>query len=189
MTPYGMSRALFATTGSKVLAKSLKSGGVVLACRLPGFAGLVGREIQPDRRLGSEMSDRAKRAGVGGIFHTDELPAYGVTTAEVEAVRSLLAAGEGDAVIMVTGPQGSGGEGTAGGAGSRPRGAGLRAGGDAPGSARRLLGVHAAPARLGPHVPGDGCAIGGDHGGDAESAASFLSSLRSDRSVSSANMA
>jgi len=96
---------IFANTGSKVLARSQKSGGVVLACRLAGFAGLVGREIQPDRRLGSEMSDRAKRAGVGGIFHSDELPAYGVTAEEVEAVRSLLAAGEGDAVIMVTGPR------------------------------------------------------------------------------------
>jgi glutamyl-tRNA(Gln) amidotransferase subunit E len=97
--------SIFAATGSKVLARSLKAGGVVLACRLPGFAGLVGREIQPNRRLGSEMSDRAKRAGVGGIFHTDELPAYGVSAEEVEAVRGRLAAAEGDAVIMVTGPQ------------------------------------------------------------------------------------
>jgi glutamyl-tRNA(Gln) amidotransferase subunit E len=96
---------IFASTGSKVLARALKSGGVVLACRLAGFVGLVGREIQPDRRLGSEMSDRAKRAGVGGIFHTDELPAYGITAEEVEAVRCLLAAGEDDAVIMVTGPR------------------------------------------------------------------------------------
>jgi glutamyl-tRNA(Gln) amidotransferase subunit E len=96
---------VFTKTGSKVLARSLKSGGVVLACRLAGFAGLVGREIQPDRRLGSEMSDRAKRAGVGGIFHTDELPAYGITPAEVETVRRLLAAAEEDAAIMVTGPR------------------------------------------------------------------------------------
>ena len=96
---------IFAATGSKVLARSIKSGGVVLACRLAGFAGLVGREIQPDRRLGSEISDRAKRAGVGGIFHTDELPAYGVTSAEVEAVQSQLAAASSDAVIMVTGPR------------------------------------------------------------------------------------
>ena len=96
---------IFAATGSKVLARSLKSGGVVLACHLAGFSGLVGREIQPNRRLGSEMSDRAKRAGVGGIFHSDELPAYGITPAEVEAVRGLLAAGESDAVIMVTGPR------------------------------------------------------------------------------------
>lgn len=97
--------SIFSATGSKVLARSLQGGGVVLACLLPGFAGLVGREVQPGRRLGTEMSDRAKRAGVGGIFHTDELPAYGVSAAEVAAVRSLLEAGEPDAVIMVTGPQ------------------------------------------------------------------------------------
>lgn len=96
---------LFASSGSKVLARSLKSGGVVLACRLPGFCGIVGREIQPGRRLGTEMSDRAKRAGVGGIFHTDELPAYGITANEVESVRGLLGAGENDCVVMVTGPK------------------------------------------------------------------------------------
>jgi glutamyl-tRNA(Gln) amidotransferase subunit E len=97
--------SLFASTGSKVIAKSIKSGGVVLACRLVGFDGLVGREVQPGRRLGTELSDRAKRAGVGGIFHTDELPAYGVTKDEVEAVRGLLVAGKGDCVVMVTGPK------------------------------------------------------------------------------------
>jgi len=97
--------ALFSATKSKVIAKSIKSGGVVLACRLVGFDGLVGREVQPDRRLGTELSDRAKRAGVGGIFHTDELPAYGVTKDEVEAVRGLLAADKGDCVVMVTGPK------------------------------------------------------------------------------------
>jgi len=96
---------LFVRTGSKVLSRSLKNEGVILACRLAGFAGLVGREIQPDRRLGSEMSDRAKRAGVGGIFHSDELPAYGVTAEEVEAVRKVLDADDGDAVVMVTGPR------------------------------------------------------------------------------------
>ncbi|MGB7571672.1 MAG: Glu-tRNA(Gln) amidotransferase subunit GatE [Methanothrix sp.] len=98
--------AIFAQTGSKVLSRSLKNGGVILACRLAGFAGLVGRELQPDRRLGSEMSDRAKRAGVGGIFHTDELPAYGVTADEVAAVRKELGAKDADAVVMVTGPLG-----------------------------------------------------------------------------------
>lgn len=97
--------ALFAESGSKVILKSLKNGGVVLACLLPGFDGLVGREIQPGRRLGTEMSDRAKRAGVGGIFHTDELPAYGISVQDVERVRGLLSAREEDCVVMVTGPR------------------------------------------------------------------------------------
>jgi glutamyl-tRNA(Gln) amidotransferase subunit E len=73
----------------------------VFAVRLEGFDGLVGREIQPDRRLGTELSDHAKRHGAGGIFHTDELPAYGVTEAEVEALSSAVGAGPEDAVAIV----------------------------------------------------------------------------------------
>ncbi|MDM7934823.1 MAG: Glu-tRNA(Gln) amidotransferase subunit GatE, partial [Methanothrix sp.] len=92
---------LFSSTGSKVVARSIRAGGVVMACRLQGFSGVVGREVQPGRRLGTEMSDRARRAGVGGIFHTDELPAYGITEEEVGAVRASLGAGEGDCVVMV----------------------------------------------------------------------------------------
>ncbi|WP_348610001.1 Glu-tRNA(Gln) amidotransferase subunit GatE [Halobaculum rarum] len=91
----------FADTDSGVIAGALDAGGVVRAVRLAGFDGLVGREIATDRRLGTELSDHAKRHGAGGIFHTDELPAYGVTEAEVEALRETVDAGEGDAVALV----------------------------------------------------------------------------------------
>ena len=92
---------VFAETDSGVIRGALDSGGKVTAVRLAGFDGLVGREIQPDRRLGTELSDHAKRHGAGGIFHTDELPAYGVTEAEVEALRAAVDADPGDAVALV----------------------------------------------------------------------------------------
>ncbi|MHC1631381.1 MAG: Glu-tRNA(Gln) amidotransferase subunit GatE [Methanotrichaceae archaeon] len=92
---------LFADTESGVIFNAIKKAGVVLAVKLVGFDGLVGREIQPDRRLGTEFSDRAKRVGVNGIFHTDELPAYGITEQKVKAVRTELAAEEDDCVVMV----------------------------------------------------------------------------------------
>ncbi len=88
---------VFARTESQVLKKAK----VILATVLHGFAGLVGMEIQPGRRLGSEMSDYAKKCGVGGLFHTDELPAYGVTQAEVDLLKETLGAGEEDAVVLV----------------------------------------------------------------------------------------
>ncbi|GGN86982.1 MULTISPECIES: Glu-tRNA(Gln) amidotransferase subunit GatE [Haloarcula] len=91
----------FEDTDSGVIAGALDSGGRVQAVLLEGFDGLVGREIQPDRRLGTEFSDHAKRHGAGGIFHTDELPAYGVTEAEVEALREAVGAGPEDAVALV----------------------------------------------------------------------------------------
>lgn len=94
----------FLSTESKLIRSSIQKGGVVMAFRLKGFNGLVGREVQPGRRLGTELSDRAKRAGVGGIFHTDELPAYGIGAEEVVAVRNLLEAQDDDCVILVAGP-------------------------------------------------------------------------------------
>jgi glutamyl-tRNA(Gln) amidotransferase subunit E len=88
---------LFRETKSTVLKKAKR----IYAVRLEGFSGLVGREIQPDRRLGSEMSDYAKKCGVGGIFHTDELPAYGVTADEVARLRVRMNAGDQDCVVIV----------------------------------------------------------------------------------------
>jgi glutamyl-tRNA(Gln) amidotransferase subunit E len=92
---------VFAETDSGVIRGALDAGGEVTAVPLYGFDGLVGREIQPDRRLGSELSDHAKRHGAGGIFHTDELPAYGVTAAEVDALKAAVGAGDQDAVAIV----------------------------------------------------------------------------------------
>ncbi|NLO30079.1 MAG: Glu-tRNA(Gln) amidotransferase subunit GatE [Methanosarcina mazei] len=91
---------LFVDTKSKVLQKGIKKGAI-LAARLRKFNGLVGREVQPGRRLGTEFSDRAKTAGVGGIFHTDELPNYGITEKEVQALRDAIGANPDDAIIMV----------------------------------------------------------------------------------------
>ena len=91
---------LFMDTKSKVLQKGVKKGAI-LAALLKKFNGLVGREVQPGRRLGTEFSDRAKTAGVGGIFHTDELPNYGITDMEIQAVRNAIGAGPEDAFVMV----------------------------------------------------------------------------------------
>lgn len=89
--------ALFKETGSAIL----KRAKTIHAVCLRGYAGLVGREIQPGRRLGSEMSDYAKKCGVGGLFHTDELPAYGVTEAEVATLKAAVGAGPDDCVVLV----------------------------------------------------------------------------------------
>jgi len=94
---------LLKDTESKILKNALKKkNGKIKAILLKGFGGLVGREVQPGRRLGTELSDRAKvLAGVGGLFHTDELPKYGITQEEVDKLKEYMKAEENDAVIMV----------------------------------------------------------------------------------------
>jgi len=80
----------------------LENSQRVKAVKLLGFKGLLKRELMPNFRLGTEMADRVRFWGrVGGIFHTDELPAYGVTAEEVEALRKAVSAGEEDAVVFV----------------------------------------------------------------------------------------
>jgi glutamyl-tRNA(Gln) amidotransferase subunit E len=93
---------LFEKSTSKVIKEVLKRKEGVFALLLPGFAGLVGKELQPGRRLGSEFADYARFwGGVKGLFHTDELPKYGITANEVESLRKHLQAKDADAIIIV----------------------------------------------------------------------------------------
>jgi glutamyl-tRNA(Gln) amidotransferase subunit E len=93
---------IFRQTSCKVIRKAIEKGHQVLAVKLPGFAGFLKRELMPGVRLGTEMADRARFWGrVGGIFHTDELPSYGITVQEVEALRKAMDARPNDAVVFV----------------------------------------------------------------------------------------
>lgn len=94
----------FKETSSKILSKALSNGGTILALKLKGFKGLIGRELQPGRRFGTELAAYAKKMGVAGIFHTDELPAYGITEEEVINLSNYLNLSENDAFILVAGP-------------------------------------------------------------------------------------
>ncbi len=88
-------RSVFRKTESKVVRTALKKGGVVLGWALPGFAGLL------KGKLGPELAAHARIAGVSGIFHSDELPGYGITQSELDAVRNGLGIGASDACVLV----------------------------------------------------------------------------------------
>lgn len=93
---------VFSSTSSRIIRNAIKSGGRVLGIVLKGFGGLLARELQPGLRFGGEFATRASFwGGVGGIFHTDELPAYGITAEEVAKVKSLSGADDLDAVVFV----------------------------------------------------------------------------------------
>jgi len=93
---------VFTKTKCKVIKKALDESKKVLAVKLPRFVNLLKTELAPEIRLGTEMADRAHFWGrVGGIFHTDELPAYGITSEEVAKVKELMKADEQDAVVLV----------------------------------------------------------------------------------------
>ncbi|TEU10822.1 Glu-tRNA(Gln) amidotransferase subunit GatE, partial [Candidatus Bathyarchaeota archaeon] len=93
---------VFRETKSRIIKNALREGGSVHALKLKGFGGLVGRELCPNRRLGTEMADYAKFwGGVKGIFHTDELPAYDISEGEVKKLKAKVGASKSDAVVIV----------------------------------------------------------------------------------------
>ncbi|MDH5443474.1 MAG: Glu-tRNA(Gln) amidotransferase subunit GatE [Hadesarchaea archaeon] len=93
---------IFSGTKSGVVRREIGAGGRALAVKLPKFAGILGRELQPGRRFGTELADHARLYGkVGGIFHTDELPRYGISEEEIDKLRSTIGAAEDDAVVFV----------------------------------------------------------------------------------------
>lgn len=92
---------IFKETSSKVVKNALEEGGIVGAMKLEKFSGVLGTEVQPGRRFGTELSDYAKSRGAEGLFHSDELPAYGITEEEVERVEKELEIEEDDAFILI----------------------------------------------------------------------------------------
>ena len=97
---------LLENTNSKVVKGILEADNSgVLAIKLKHFAGLIGREVQPGKRLGTEFSEHGKKMGVSGLFHTDELPNYGITQEEVDSIKTELLLEDDDAFILVAGPK------------------------------------------------------------------------------------
>ncbi len=97
---------VFHSTKSPLIASGLKAGGAVLAHRMAGHAGMLGRELQKGRRYGTELSDYAKRAGVKGIIHSDEsMEKYSISDPELKKLAAELGMGEDDAFVLVVAPK------------------------------------------------------------------------------------
>ena len=95
---------------SSMVNNALSEGATPLAVRIPGFNGKLGSK-SPDQegaqlpRLGRELASAAKLAGVAGIFHSDELPSYGISEEDVITIRTALELSESDAFAFCIAPQ------------------------------------------------------------------------------------
>jgi glutamyl-tRNA(Gln) amidotransferase subunit E len=92
------------TASSRIVKKILEGGGVIIAIKVPGFAGMIGFEPYKDVRLGRELGKLVKFYDIDGIFHSDELPNYGITEEEVAAVKQRLQMNDSDAFVILGGP-------------------------------------------------------------------------------------
>ncbi len=89
---------------SRIVKKILEGGGRLIAIKVPGFAGMISFEPFKDIRLGRELGKLVKFYDIDGVFHSDDLPNYGITEEEVTSVKQRLQMNDKDAFVILGGP-------------------------------------------------------------------------------------
>jgi len=93
---------LFSKTSSTLISSGIQKGHHVLGKLFYNKKGLFGKEIQPNRRFGTELSDYAKTAGVKGIIHSDEdLSKYKISEEEINKIKDFLKFQPNDVFVLV----------------------------------------------------------------------------------------
>ena len=89
---------------SKIIQKALKDNSKIKALKIPNFEGMFGYSPYEGIRLGKEIGQLVKFYGIGGVFHSDELPNYGIEEKDIENVKNLLKIHENDAFLIIAAP-------------------------------------------------------------------------------------
>ena len=94
---------VFKDCESKIIQNALKSKAKIKAIRVRNFSGMFGFEPYPGIRLGKEIGQLVRFFGVGGVFHSDELPNYGINDSDVDNVKKYLKLVDGDGFLIIAG--------------------------------------------------------------------------------------
>ncbi|MGC8663674.1 MAG: Glu-tRNA(Gln) amidotransferase subunit GatE [Thermoplasmata archaeon] len=85
-------------TESKIIRNGIAKGGRVMGIALSGYRGMLKSE---KFRLGRELAEVVKVLGIPGIFHSDELPNYGISAEEVKKISEFFNLDKNDAFLML----------------------------------------------------------------------------------------
>ena len=94
----------FKNCESKIIQKSLKDNSIIKAIRVRNFAGMFGYSPYEGIRLGKEIGQIVKFYGIGGVFHSDELPNYGIEENDISIVKKILEINNTDAFLIIAAP-------------------------------------------------------------------------------------
>jgi len=89
---------------SKIIQKALKDNSIIKAIKIENFSGMFGYSPYEGIRLGKEIGQLVKFYGIGGVFHSDELPNYGIGEEDISIVRNILKIKQNDAFLIIAAP-------------------------------------------------------------------------------------
>ena len=97
--------SLLENCNSKIIKKSLENENVIKAIRVKKFSGIFGFEPFSGIRLGKEIGELVRFFGIGGVFHSDELPNYGIENEDIQKIRKHLELEQHDAFLIIAGTE------------------------------------------------------------------------------------
>jgi glutamyl-tRNA(Gln) amidotransferase subunit E len=90
---------------SKIIKKSIEKQDKIFGIKIKKLRGLFGFEPYSDIRLGKEIGQLVRFFGIGGVFHSDELPNYGIEDVDVKRVTEKLDIQNDDAFLIIAGDE------------------------------------------------------------------------------------
>ncbi len=92
----------FREEAPKFIEGTINQGGGVYGYILPKFKGILGKELLPGHRFGTELAGIAKSLDVPGIIHTDEdMAKYGIQK-QIERIKTEKGLEENDSILLIS---------------------------------------------------------------------------------------
>jgi len=88
---------------SEIIQKSLKDKSCIKVIKIKNFSGMFSYSPYEAIRLGKEIGQLVRFFGIGGVFHSDELPNYGIDDSDIKKLKKLLDNSENDSFIIIAG--------------------------------------------------------------------------------------
>ena len=96
---------LFSKCKSKIIQNAIKKNQKIFAVSFRNMAGMFGYTPYEGIRLGKDVAELVRFFGLGGVFHSDELPNYGVEESDLENLKEFLKINESDGFLILAIPE------------------------------------------------------------------------------------
>ncbi|AJM91342.1 Glu-tRNA(Gln) amidotransferase subunit GatE [Nitrosopumilus piranensis] len=96
---------LFKKCSSKIIQNAIKKNQKIFGIAFRDMAGMFGYSPYEGIRLGKEVAELVRFFGIGGVFHSDELPNYGVENEDIDDLKRILEINDNDGFLILAAPE------------------------------------------------------------------------------------
>ena len=96
---------LFKKCKSKIIQNAIKKNQKIVGISFRNMSGMFGYSPYEGIRLGKEVAELVRFFGIGGVFHSDELPNYGVENTDIDDLKKTLEISDNDGFLILAAPE------------------------------------------------------------------------------------